>query len=97
MLEALKTKSTIDLNARLCEIVPIIDLLVGVWDNPELSAAMVLRFKIADEKFESGVIDILQDCCLDTLRQFIHDFCTHLCAEKLCIEALLAKRNAVAL
>ena len=83
------------LKARLAKIIPVIKILSREWQRQDLSAAMVLQWKVDDLVYQSAVIDAVETCCQDTLRQFIHDFCTHLCAEKQIIEGLLIAQDPV--
>lgn len=93
MTEDLKDLSLKQLKARLSRVIPTIDLLTHAWNGPELTAAMVLSFKIDNKHFTARVIDCETFPDNNVLREFIHNFCTNLCAEKLLLEDLISKKS----
>lgn len=94
LLEQLKTMSEDDLRDRLCEITPTIEFLTTHWNRPFVRVKIGLitgsifpnRFGEVDEQ---GLKLCFPGKQPEIVKEFLHNLCTQLCAEKLMIESLL--------
>ena len=96
MIETLNNLTTDQLKARLYDITQVITLLNKIWNKPTMSfpdMVAIKQIQLPDwkEQFKNGK-GIYSPYDMPTLKQFIHNFCTNLCAEKLLIESLLSEK-----
>jgi len=92
LLEKLKTMSREQLEARLAEIIPSVDIFTAVWNKPLNSVSFSLSWDkevFNDTVYNGRSFTFYYEDIPDEFREFIHNFCTNLCAEKLMIETLL--------
>lgn len=97
LFEEIRSKSDLELLERYNEILPIIKKISGAWEAKDLDAEMVLSWQFGDNAFRWQIISINAENTKDALRQFIHDFCTNLCGEKMMIETVLDARKQITL
>jgi len=90
LIDQLKEMSQDELKARLETIVPTIDFLTKVWRSELKGASFTMAARI-DDVLESHGVHWYYENVPELFKEFIHNYCTLLCAEKLLLEALLTK------
>lgn len=108
MQNKFETLTIQQLRARISDITPIIQTLFTSWNNPGTTAEIALNWRfMVDSKLVIGErvpapgflglrsidLELISDLEVDTFRHFIHNLCTDLSAEKLCLEGELLKRT----
>jgi hypothetical protein len=92
-MQNFKTYSLKQLQTRYAHITKIIATLAENWRAGGTTVEIAVNWRFDEPGLRSIDLKLFTDESVDVFRQFIHDLCTKLCAEKLEIECELIDRD----
>jgi hypothetical protein len=93
-IEAIKQKSQLELKARLAVLEGLVNQLFSLYHTQEIVNVGIWISSLDKDKTEGTAtththIRLLIDNMPEAFTEFIHNYCTALCAEKLVVESLI--------